>query len=58
MSRGLNFGVVVTLKEISGVNRIQDFIKACTLRGWIVNELNVENQIEIYNNNQEEITFE
>ena len=58
MNRGLNFGVVVTLKEISGVNRIQDFIKACTLRGWIVNELNVENQIEIYNNNQEEITFE
>ena len=58
MNRGLNFGVVVTLKEISGVNRIQDFIKACTLRGWIINELNVENQIEIYNNNQEEITFE
>ena len=58
MNRGLNFGVVITLKEISGVNRIQDFIKACTLRGWIVNELNVENQIEIYNNNQEEITFE
>ena len=58
MNRGLNFGVVVTLKEISGVNRIQDFIKACTLRGWIVNELNVKNQIEIYKNNQEEITFE
>ena len=58
MNRGLNFGVVVTLKEISGVNRIQDFIKACTLRGWIVNELNIENQIEIYNNNQEDITFE
>ena len=39
-------------------NRIQDFIKACTLRGWLVNELNVEQQIEIYNSNQEEITFE
>ena len=54
----LNFGIVVTLKELKGVNRIQDFIRACTLRGWIVNELNIQNQIEIYNNNQEEIDFE
>lgn len=58
MNRGLNFGVVITLKEISGINRIQDFIKACTLRGWIINELNVENQIDIYNINQEEINFD
>lgn len=54
----LNFGVVITLKEIKGINRIQDFVRACTLRGWIVNELNIQNQIEIYNNNQEEIDFE
>ena len=58
MNQGLNFGIVVTLKEITGVNRIQDFIRACSIKGWIVNELNVENQIEIYNINQEEITFE
>ena len=55
---GLKFGAVITLKEINGVNRIQDFIRACTLRGWIVNELNVENQLEVYNTSQEEIVLE
>lgn len=58
MNRGLNFGIVITLKEISGRNRIQDFIKSCRIRGWIVNEINVSNQIELYNKNQECIEFE
>jgi hypothetical protein len=56
--RGLNFGAVITLREVNGVNRIQDFIRACTIRGWIVNELDVEQRIEIYNSNQQEIYFE
>lgn len=56
--KGLNFGVVVTLREINGQNRIQDFVRACTLRGWIVTELDVQNQIEIYNANQEDVQFE
>ncbi len=55
---GLNFGAVITLKEIRGINRVQDFITACTLRGWIVNELIIENQVEVCNANQEEIFFE
>lgn len=55
---GLKFGAVITLKEINGVNRIQDFIRACTLRGWIVNKLNIENQLEVYNTSQEEIVLE
>ena len=55
---GLKFGAVITLKEISGVNRIQDFIRACALRGWIVNELNIQNQIEVYNTSQEEIVLD
>ena len=58
MHSGLNFGVIITLKEIKGVNRIEDFIRACTLRGWIVNEITIKNQIDIYNANQQEITFE
>lgn len=58
MQGGLNFGSVITLREINGVNRIQDFITACTLRGWIVNELDIENRVELYNANQEEIVFE
>lgn len=54
----LNFGIVITLREINGINRIQDFIRACNMRGYIVNELNIQNQLEIYNTNQEELTFE
>lgn len=54
----LNFGVIITLKEIKGINRIDDFIKACTLRGMIVNEIDVKNHLELYNKNQEEIVFE
>ena len=55
--RGLSFGVVVTLKEMYGENRIDDFIKLCTMRGWVVNRIDVENQIDIYNKAEEEIEF-
>ena len=55
--RGLSFGVVVTLKEMYGENRIDDFIKLCMMRGWIVNRIDVENQIDIYNKAEEEIEF-
>ena len=58
MGRHLNFGAVITLKELHGVNRIESFIKACTLRGYIVNELDIQNRVEIYNSTQEEITFD
>lgn len=58
MVKDLNFGAVITLREVNGINRIQDFIKACTLRGWIVNEIDVHNQLDVYNTNQEEIVFE
>lgn len=58
MEKDLNFGVVITLREVNGINRIEDFIKACTLRGWIVSEIDVENQIDVYNTNQEEIVFD
>ena len=58
MRAPLNFGVVVTLKEVNGMNRIEDFIKACILRGWIVNRIDVQNQLDIYASSQEEIHFE
>jgi hypothetical protein len=54
---GLKFGIVVTLKEIDGVNRIDDFVKNCSLRGWLVNRIDVENRIDIYNIAEEEINF-
>ena len=55
---GIRFGVVVTLKEINGVNRIEDFIQQCSLRGWIINRVNVENQIDIYQTAEEDIHFD
>lgn len=54
----LQFGVVVTLKEMNGVNRIDDFIKMCMARGWLVNKLDVQNQLDLYIKAEEEITFE
>lgn len=52
---GLKFGVVITLKEINGQNRLEEFIRLCSLRGWLVNRIKVENKIEIYTKAEEEI---
>lgn len=57
-NKGMKFGVVITLKEINGVNRINEFINQCSLRGWLVNKVNIENRVNIYNIAQEEIEFE
>ncbi len=55
---GINFGLVVTLKEINGINRINDFIRQCELRGWLVNRIDVDSRIDIYNKAQEIIKFD
>jgi hypothetical protein len=55
---GIKFGLVVTLKELNGINRINDFVNQCELRGWLVNKIDIENRIEIYNKAQEDITFD
>lgn len=52
---GLRFGVVVTLKEIYGVNRIDEFIKNCTLNGWLVNKIDINNRVDIHEKVNEEI---
>lgn len=56
--QGIRFGVVVTLKEINGVNRIEDFINQAQLRGWLVNQLIAETQMDIYNKLSEDVEFE
>ena len=56
--KSLKFGLVITLKEINGVNRIEQFVQQCLFKGWLVNRINVENKIEIYNKAEEEIIFE
>ena len=56
--KGIRFAVVVTLHALDGVNRIEEFIQRCSLRTWIVEEVSVENQIEIYNEGNQEIEWE
>ena len=55
---GLRFGIVVTLKEMYGVNRIDEFIRNCNFNGWIVNKIDVKNRISIHEKVNEEIMFE
>ncbi|HEM3696680.1 TPA: S8 family peptidase [Streptococcus suis] len=56
--KGIRFGVVVTLKELHGKNRIEDFIQQAELRGWLVHRLEVEAQVELFNSLNEEVEFE
>lgn len=55
---GIRFGVVVTLKEINGINRIDEFIKNCTLNGWLVNKIDVQTRVDINKKVNEDIEFE
>lgn len=55
---GVRFGVIVTLKEINGINRIDEFIKNCTLNGWLVNLLDVQNRIDLNQIVNEDIELE
>ena len=54
---GLRFGIVVTLKEMQGINRIDEFIRNCNLNGWLVNEIDIVNRIDIHEKVNEEIEF-
>ena len=55
---GIRFGVVVTLKEINGVNRIDEFIKNCNLSGWLVNTIDIKIRTDIHEKLNEEIEFQ
>ena len=54
----MRFGVVVTVKEMYGVNRIDEFIKNCNFNGWLVNTIDIQNRIDIHQKVNEEIDFE
>lgn len=55
---GLRFGVVVTVKAIDGINRIDEFIRNCHLNGWLVNNIIIQNRIELHEKINEDIEFE
>lgn len=56
--KGIKFGIVITLKEINGNNRLNEFIQLCNFNSWIVERINIENSIDIYNLAEEELTLE
>lgn len=55
---GIRFGVIVTLREINGTNRIDEFIRNCTLNGWLVNTIDIKTRIDINQKINEDIEFE
>lgn len=55
---GIRFGVVVTLKEMKGQNRIDEFIRNCHLNGWIVNQLDVNARVDLHQIMNEDIHWD
>ena len=56
--RNMPFGIVITLKEMNGVNRIEDFMQLCMVRGWIVNRVEAKNRFDIYDRIDEDVELE
>lgn len=56
--QGMTFGIVITLKEINGVNRIEEFIKQAQIRSWLVNKIDIDARIDIFNIADEEVNFD
>ena len=43
---------------MNGINRIDEFIRSCTLNGWLVNVIDVVDRVDIHQKVNEEIEFE
>ena len=54
----LVFGVVITLKEVNGVDRIKDFIDQCILNQWIVSSVSIEERIDVYSSSQNDVDID
>lgn len=52
------FSLVITLKEVNGKNRFDDFRARCEMSNWFVSEINIENRIDIYNQAEVDIEFD
>ena len=57
---GLRFGIVVTLRGMDGRNRFDEFKMQCQLQSepWIVEEIDMNTNIKIYQEADAEITFD
>lgn len=54
----LAFGVVITLKGMKGINRYDEFKQNCLAKGWLVDTISIDNQIDIYNQSEMELNLE
>lgn len=52
------FALVVTLKEVNGKNRFDDFRARCEMSNWFVSDINIETRIDIYNQAEADIEFD
>jgi hypothetical protein len=55
---GMQFAIVVTLREIYGVNRIAQFMQLCRANSWFVDEVDIHNRVEAYEKAEEEVIFD
>lgn len=56
--KGIRFGVIVTLKELNGINRCAEFVKLCRANNWFVNEIDIHAMTETYERAEEEVIFD
>lgn len=52
------FGVVVTIHNLKGENRIDTFMQQCSAIGWMVERVEIDNELKIYEHSQVEVEFE
>ncbi|MCD8294960.1 MAG: S8 family peptidase [Clostridia bacterium] len=52
------FGIVITLKEIKGINRINEFINLCIASNWAITAVDIRSRLSIYNKAEEQLKLE
>lgn len=56
--KGMQFGAVITLREMNGVNRIDEFIKLCGFNNWLVNPIDIDASLDLYDKTEGDITWD
>lgn len=54
----IRFGLVVTLKEMQDNNYMDEFVRNCIAKGWIVERLNIEQYIQLNLEANQDISLE
>ena len=52
------FGVVATIHNLKGENRFDTFVRQCSAQGWMVERVQIDNELKIYETSQVEVEFE